>query len=104
MSESLDLGLGHTLRFIAFAPDRSIAHNAETFRDLPDDPRAGAIVTHPNSHGGTCESFIGLNSGINTAAATWTVECWDPLTLSPSLVCSNCGDHGFVRGGKWVPA
>lgn len=26
------------------------------------------------------------------------------LTLSPSLLCGTCGDHGFVRDGKWVPA
>lgn len=28
----------------------------------------------------------------------------EPLTLSPSLLCKTCGDHGFIRGGKWVAA
>lgn len=32
----------------------------------------------------------------------WTVECYDPLTLSPSLLCGICGDHGFIRNGEWV--
>ncbi len=27
------------------------------------------------------------------------------LTVEPSVVCpSGCGDHGFVRDGRWVPA
>ena len=35
----------------------------------------------------------------------WTPE-GEPgphMTLSPSLLCS-CGDHGFIRDGKWVQA
>lgn len=28
----------------------------------------------------------------------WTVESWEPLTLSPSLLCRSCGNHGWVRG------
>jgi hypothetical protein len=38
------------------------------------------------------------------AGPTWTVESWDPLTLSPSIACRSCGHHGFIRDGKWVPA
>lgn len=34
----------------------------------------------------------------------WTVEQRDPLTLSPSLLCTACGSHGFIREGKWVGA
>lgn len=26
----------------------------------------------------------------------------DPLTVSPSVLCPDCGDHGFVRCGSWV--
>ena len=35
--------------------------------------------------------------------AVWQVQSMDPLTVSPSLAC-DCGDHGFIREGKWVPA
>lgn len=35
---------------------------------------------------------------------TWEVLSEDPLTLSPSLACQNCGHHGFIKGGKWIPA
>lgn len=34
----------------------------------------------------------------------WTVEKWEPLTLSPSLLCTVCGHHGWIREGRWVPA
>lgn len=36
--------------------------------------------------------------------AYWVLESEHPLTLSPSLVCPECGEHGFVRDGRWVPA
>jgi hypothetical protein len=28
----------------------------------------------------------------------------DPLTVSPSLLCGRCGNHGFIRNGHWEPA
>lgn len=28
----------------------------------------------------------------------------DPVTLTPSLVCNICGDHGFIENGQWRPA
>lgn len=34
---------------------------------------------------------------------TWSVESRDPLTMSPSLLCS-CGDHGWIRDGRWQRA
>jgi hypothetical protein len=38
------------------------------------------------------------------AGARWQVESWEPLTLSPSILCRETGDHGFIREGKWVQA
>jgi len=34
----------------------------------------------------------------------WKLESVDPLTISPSLLCTRCQRHGFIRGGRWVPA
>lgn len=34
----------------------------------------------------------------------WTVNSSDPLDLSPSLLCTVCQHHGFIRQGKWVSA
>lgn len=29
----------------------------------------------------------------------------DPIHIEPSLLCAgDCGVHGFIRDGKWVPA
>lgn len=26
-----------------------------------------------------------------------------PLTVTGSLICTDCGDHGFITEGRWVP-
>jgi hypothetical protein len=28
----------------------------------------------------------------------------DPLTVSPSILCLDCGLHGFIRDGRWISA
>lgn len=28
----------------------------------------------------------------------------DPLTITPSLLCPDCGTHGWVQNGRWWPA
>lgn len=35
-----------------------------------------------------------------------TIVALEPLELAPSLLCPDpaCGLHGFVRGGRWIPA
>lgn len=79
------------------------------FTSWRDYDKAGYIQTHGRHNGdGQCESG-GLFDlpGIRDAfpgRAVWQVESWEPLTLSPSLLCSVCGNHGFVRNGAWVPA
>ena len=34
----------------------------------------------------------------------WERVSVDPLTVSPSLLCLDCGAHGWIKEGKWVPA
>lgn len=34
-------------------------------------------------------------------SVVWDLVSWEPLTISPSLLCS-CGAHGFIRDSKWV--
>jgi hypothetical protein len=34
----------------------------------------------------------------------WTVQQKDPLTITPSISKPDCGCHGFITDGKWVPA
>jgi hypothetical protein len=66
----------------------------------------GVEVEHLTPGGKPCVGWINLDVARNhdlPEARKWQVESWDPITLSPSLLCG-CGDHGFVRSGKWVPA
>jgi hypothetical protein len=105
MSQAIDLGHDHHLRFFCWAPDRDL--NPQ-WVDYPDVPKAGALVRHPDAHGGTCESAINFDlpetRHLFQAQHVWQVQSWEPLTVSPSLLCKRCGDHGFIRGGKWVVA
>ena len=32
------------------------------------------------------------------------VESIDPLTVRPSILCPDCGLHGFILAGAWSPA
>lgn len=106
--EPLDLGHGHVLRPYAWAPDQAANPWA---RDLPGDPdeAVGGIVEHQKPDGSVCAGGVTFDTprgralaGRSPGGAVWQVQSWEPLTLSPSLLCS-CGDHGFIREGKWVP-
>lgn len=30
-----------------------------------------------------------------------TITCRTPLTITPSILCSDCGTHGFVHTARW---
>jgi hypothetical protein len=104
MTDSIDLGHDHTLRYFAWSPDREL--NPQ-YDGIPDEPRAGAIIEHKQPDGSECSGAIHFNTPVTrqimAERARWAVESWEPLTISPSVLCS-CGDHGFIRDGKWVPA
>lgn len=102
----IDLGDDHTLSFTSWHPDREL--NPQ-YVDLPDVERVGAIVSHVNrGTGERCWSGITFDGSVTRLVfpdnARWQVASEDPLTLSPSLLCRVCGDHGFIREGRWVKA
>lgn len=112
MSWKTDLGHGHILRWASWEPDRVL--NPQ-YADVPDIPKAVALIEHPLLPGETQRSC--LERGYCMAAVhpdtpevqqvlhqrvTWQVLSWDPLTLDPSILC-HCGDHGHIRQGRWVP-
>jgi len=100
----LDLGSGHWLSFTSWAPDRFC--NPQ-YAHLPDDDRIGGIITHELPGGKMCQGSIWFDKPVVREVfpgrPVWTVHSWEPLTLSPSFLC-HCGDHGFIREGKWVNA
>lgn len=79
------------------------------FTGLRDHPgHHGLIESHPDGRGGRCSGSIAFDTParreLDEQRPLWTVEQWEPLTLSPSLLCRACGHHGFIREGRWVPA
>jgi hypothetical protein len=79
------------------------------FTQDKDGERVGLIEEHPadSTETGRCVGSITFDTEAGRKyghRSYWTVESMDPLTLSPSLLCITCGHHGFIRGGKWVPA
>jgi len=104
---AIDLGHGHTLRFFAWAPNRALNPH---LADLSDIARAGAFVDHYTPGGAPCMGgaiFFDtpeVRRVFRDERAFWTASAeGEPLTLTPSLRCRVCGDHGVVRAGRWEP-
>jgi hypothetical protein len=97
LPDCLDLGGGHTIRWFT--------RNGEDV--------IGAVEEHPSltesryhKKGEPCAGSIYFNVPECRMGDVprWAVESWEPLTISPSVLCKLCGNHGFIREGKWVPA
>lgn len=106
--ETLDLGDGHLLRWSRWDPDLKLNPQYEHLRDQLPVERFAAIVEHPRlDDGKPCASAIHFDTPIAREVDRgpfWQVQSWDPLTVAPSLLCMRCGDHGFIREGRWVRA
>lgn len=78
---------------------------------IEDGVPVGVLIKHEcaarkatgNAGGGIVEDFIPVHPDA-AARSPWVLESRDPITISPSVKFTCCGLHGFVRGGKWVPA
>lgn len=98
VTEWMDIGGGHQIKFAEYGGD---SHSGMRDRHLRPD------------NGLPCEGFITFTGspwaqeftkdGV-CSIQTWEVQSFEPLTISPSLLCRACGDHGFIREGKWVKA
>lgn len=94
MKDEIDLGDGHRM----------------IFSEYNGEKRVGANILHPPVAGKCDGNGWVAFEGRSWAAAfehkidTWKVESEEPFTISPSVLCRACGDHGFVRNGKWVRA
>lgn len=104
-SERIDLGDGHTAEWEGWYPDRDLNPGLE---GIPDVEMWGLVIFHKNPAGQDCAGFVTLDGEVQRRMEPnrpdrWTVESWEPLTLSPSVLCS-CGDHGWIREGRWVRA
>ena len=102
--KQIDLGFGHTIEFTAWHPDRAL--NPQ-YAALPDVDPEGAILRHELADGSLCEGALTFDSPVTRqlrpSGSFWEIVSLEPLTLTPSSRC-HCGDHGFIREGRWVPA
>jgi len=99
MDNDLDFGSGFTGRWASWSPDRELNPQYEGFADLE---KASLILTCPHGDGAVSVHPPEYNEIFNDTG--WTVESWEPLTLSPSILRNECGCHGYIREGKWVSA
>jgi hypothetical protein len=90
--QNIDLGHDHTFTF-TWAQDGQI--------------KIGGIITHKKADGSLCDGSLWFDCEyVNQHFPNkprWKIESMEPLTLSPSFLC-HCGDHGYIRNGKWVVA
>lgn len=69
----------------------------------------GYIRRHPRGDGeGRCFSAVAIDTTASRLAhgpqmAYHALVSREPLTLSPSLKCRACGNHGHITAGRWVP-
>ena len=83
----IDLGGGHRIQVT-----KDWTSFVEEHRDLRDPSRS-------------CAGSGGIEGGpIAEPGRSWKLKSREPLTLTPSIQCTVCGNHGFVTDGKWVPA
>lgn len=71
--------------------------------DMMTDDAQGIVETHLNlTTGKPCSGYVNLDPA--AGHPLWTVESRDPLTLSPSILCRECGHHGWIREDRWASA
>lgn len=68
-------------RAIVFPGDGSVL-----FRHVCDRGARGVII---------CQPALQIGQG-------HTVVTEDPLTIVASILCPDCGTHGFVTDGRWI--
>lgn len=76
--------------------------NAEV-RFIDGEP-SGVYYMHPCVDGKVRAGYVPIARVPAPPHNEWKLEQLEPLTISPSLLCTACKHHGFIRDGKWVRA
>ena len=95
VGDYIDIGYGVGIRFMAWH-----GHDCAGIAERHPTPDGRDGGTH---YGGVLFDLPGIAEA-SPRSELWTVESFDPLTLSPSLLCPQCGHHGYIRDGRWCPA
>lgn len=80
--------------------------------DTPDTWGIGAVNIGDHNYvlisvtGGTVMWWhpCGSNPWYARPLDTHTIESINPLSVKESVLCQDCGYHGYIREGRWVPA
>ena len=100
------IGEHHCIRTASHGGDPDVTNADGSIAGGPAEHLAGFIVAHDVAGDVRCEGFVGVDPHLGDERSwtmTGSLEGGD-LTLAPSVLCRSCGDHGFVREGKWVSA
>lgn len=68
----------------------------------PDGALEGIVEVHTNAHGDECVGAVPFNM-LRKPNFMYTGE-WPNISVTPSILCKRCMNHGYIRDGKWVPA
>ena len=90
-AHAIDIGGGHRIEFVEYEGERAAIND-----------------WHLTKEGNWCRGFVDFKGGtwarLFGPDRGWDLIQLEPLTLSPSLLCRTCGDHGYIRDGRWVRA
>lgn len=73
-------------------------------RDGDTGEQVGLLERHTCAEGRLSRGAVPFVGYAYSSSAGWTVEQAEPLTLSPSIACRSCSNHGWIRNGEWVSA
>lgn len=111
--KAVDLGGGHSYVLTSWSPDREL--NPQ-YDGIPDVENWGAIIFHTNPvTGKPCAGGVTFDGEVQCLLEPdrprWELISLEPLHIEPSVLCrwpnpdgTECGDHGYVRDGRWVVA
>lgn len=103
---TIDFGDGVTGYWLGWRPDRDIPANAERYAGIADIEKCSLVLDHRNAKTGephqgcVTANRPGSRLIFGDQHPLWDVVNEEPLTLTPSVLCS-CGWHGFITDGKW---
>jgi hypothetical protein len=97
-TEYVDIGGGHSIKFVKYEGDPHAGLNDKHKRPDNGEPCMGFIT-----FAGSTWAKEFTKDGV-CSIEVWDVQSFNPLTMSPSLLCLACGDHGFIENGKWRKA
>lgn len=110
MSESIEIGHGFNVRFFTEENAKPLLGRESTGLIIcgpaaPQCKHRGIALgadTEKNCGGGI--SFTNSVIAKKEGRPMWQVKSWEPLTITPSIVCACGGQHGFITNGQYVPA